>query len=155
MFTYKCDSLQWSTDGLNLFYLHAVIGYNMRGQFINHPLSGSSQVLNVACSNTPATPWSNLVYAIGDLEDDLQRARAECLRRYNDDRRNFNITLHRQFTESCPCTVIQAFFDSRLRFDLERSVLPLPSTFCFTQRSQSQPFGSGQLCCYRLRSVGK
>ena len=153
VFTYRCGLLQWS--GLDGFYPHAVIGYNMRGQFINHPLSGFSQVLNVACSNTPATPWSNLVYAIGDRENDLQRARAECFRRYNDDRRVFGniIPFRRQFTRSCPCTRFQAVRDFRFRFDFERSVfLGTRSIFCYTQRFPvTFVFGGGQLCCYEFR----
>ena len=159
VFTYRCGLLQWS--GLDGFYPHAVIGYNMRGQFINHPLSGFSQVLNVACSNTPATPWSNLVYAIGDRENDLQIARAECLRRYTDDRREFGdtITFHRQFTQSCPCTIFQAVRDFRFRFDSERSIFQRTRfILCYTQRFPSlifqrfpSQFGSGQLCCYELR----
>ena len=143
--------LQWS--GLDGFYPHAVIGYNFHEQFMNHPLSGFSSVLTVACSNTPATPWSNLVYAIGDRENDLQRARGECLRRYNDDRREFDfsnvISIRRQSTQPCPCSAFQASQDFQFRFDIERS--ESLSIFCYTQRFPSMLYRSGQLCCYELR----
>ena len=150
VFTYKCGLLQWS--GLDGFYPHAVIGYNFRGQLMNHHLSGSSLVLNVSCTNNSATPWSNLVYAIGDREDDLQRARGECLRRYNDDRREFSslLSILIRSTQPCPCSQFQALRDSRFRFDSDRSVSQNPFIYHYIQRYPSLGI-SGQLCCYDSR----
>ena len=117
---------------------------------MNHPLSGFSQVLNVACSNAPATFWSNLMFAIGDRENDLLRARGGCLRKYNEDRREFDslISKHREFIQSCPCSMFQASQDFRFQFDFERSVFQVSE--CYIQRFTNL-FGSGQLCCYDLR----
>lgn len=148
VFTYKCNLLQWS--GSNQ---HAVIGYNMRGRFMNQPLSGFGQVVNVACVNNPATPWSNLVYFIGTAQNELQRARADCFKRFSTDISLFgDISARARATLSCPCSVFQAERDRRFRFDRERSVFQEPFILCFTQRfPQSLPMGGGQLCCYTLR----
>ena len=148
VFTYKCDSLRWS--GQNR---HAVIGYNLRGRFINHPLSNTVQVVNVSCANSPATPWTNLVYSIGTVQNELQRARANCIRRYTNDVNRFGNTLvRRQATLSCPCSLAQAERDRRFYFDAERSVFEEPFVLCYTQRfPQSVSTGGGQLCCYTLR----
>ena len=54
VFTYHCGQLEWS--GL------PTIGYNDYGNdFFNHDLSGSPFSQDVACSNWPFTPWSNVV----------------------------------------------------------------------------------------------
>ena len=147
VFIYQCGLLQWSS----LFGEdNAVIGYNMRGQFINHPLSGTSLATNVACTNSPATSRSTLVYAIGGLESDLQRSRVECLRRYIDDIARFgnNIQLYYSFAAPCPCTLFQAITDIRYYFESERSIFG--SMTCYTQRFPTF-FGGGQLCCYESK----
>ena len=150
VFIYQCGLLQWSNlfDGNN-----AAIGYNMRGQFINHPLSGTSLATNIACTNSPITSWSTLVYAIGGLESDLQRSRVDCLRRYIDDVARFgnNIQSYNSFAAPCPCTLFQTFTDIRYYFESERSIFGSNSTVtCFTQRFPSF-FGGGRLCCYESK----
>ena len=43
--------------------VYAVVGYIAGGTFFeNHPDSGTSNIINVACLNEPGTPWVNLVY---------------------------------------------------------------------------------------------
>ena len=148
VFIYQCGLLQWS--GLDGFYRHAVIGYNMRRKFFNHPLSGTSLATNVACTNSPITSWSTLVYAIGDLESDLQRSRVECLRRYNDDKARFGdlVKTYSLIAWPCPCSFFQANRDRRYRFSFQRSVFnEQPSSRCFVQRFPAF-FGGGHICCY-------
>ena len=115
---------------------------------MNHPLSGTSAVRNVACANSPATPWSTLLYQIGDLEDQLQRARVDCIRRFDADVEMFGSSL--PVGAPCPCSVFQAFRDRRYRLDFLRSVFAFPSSvYCFSRQftvSSSQ----GQLCCYDI-----
>ena len=148
VFTYNCNLLTWSGQTQ-----HAVIGYNMRGQFLNHPLSATSQVVNVSCANSPNSPWSNLVYSIGTTQNELQRARANCARRYANDVLQFgNISARFELTLPCPCCIFQAESDRRFRFDRDRSVFEDPFILCYTQRFPlSLPEGGGQLCCYTHR----
>ena len=150
VFLYKCGLLQWS--GLDNFYRHAVIGYNMNGQFINHPRAGMSAVRNVVCANSPATPWSTLIYPIGDLEDQLQQARVECIRRYDADIVMFGPTGLRSRV-SCPCSMFQAVRDRRFQQDFERSVFTFDvSVLCFSARFPiTRGDAQGQLCCYSSR----
>ena len=145
VFTYKCGYLEWSGR-----FRHAVVGFNMRGQFVNHPLSAQREVVNIACLQNHTTSWINLVYKIGDREDDLQRAREDCMRRYIDDHNLFgDISYRRAFRQRCPCSLVQASSDSRFRVDNARSVHH--KVLCYTQKFPSNHFGSGQLCCYNLR----
>ena len=58
VFTYQCNLIKWTlynaavgyTDGLNFFQ--------------NHPLSRTSDVVNIDCVNQPASNWSNVAYKI-------------------------------------------------------------------------------------------
>ena len=143
VFIYQCGLLQWS--GLDGFYSHAVIGYNMRGEFVNHPLSGTSLATNVSCTNSPTSSWSTLVYAIGDLESDLQRSRVECLRRYNDDIAKFGdlVKTYNLLARACPCSYLQAIRDRYYRGIFQRRI-------CFAQRFPVS-FGGSHICCYSLK----
>ena len=140
VFIYKCDLLQWS--GLTN---HAVIGYNMNGQFLNHPLAGLSQVSNVDCVNSPATSWSTVLYPIGDLEGELQRSRAECIRRIDEDSALFSNDLVQNLNSvapTCPCTLIQARFDRRWRPFRRNNFLGI----CYIRRFVRN---ANRFCCYK------
>ena len=129
----------------------------MNGQFMNHPRAGMSTVRNVACANSPATTWSTLVYLIGDLENQLQRSRVECIRRYDADIGLFGQSGIRSLT-ICPCSVFQAFRNRQFQLDFERSVFSAFSldALCFSRRFRATrlnfgEFAQGQLCCYGFR----
>ena len=56
---YHCGMLGWA--GFPPIY--AVVGYTAGGAFYeNHPDSGTSDIINIACLNEPSTPWVNFVY---------------------------------------------------------------------------------------------
>ena len=67
VFTYQCGLMEWSRG--------ATIGFNAAGQiYENHPFSGSENVHEIACVNSPDLEWSNLVYkltneSLGPLPD--------------------------------------------------------------------------------------
>lgn len=149
VFTYRRDLLQWS--GLDGFYPQAVVGHNMNGVFVNHPFSGTKLIVNVANGNEQ---WGNLVYLIGNLDSDLQRARSQCLRKYNNDRIMYgdSVIFRSQLTQPCPCSISQAWSERRFLFSHERSVFQYGENgaLCFSQFFPSA-FGSGQLCCYSYR----
>ena len=138
VFIYKCDLLQWS--GLTN---HAVIGYNMNGLFLNHPLAGLSQVSNVDCVNSPATSWSTVLYPIGDLEGELQRSRVECIRRFDADSALFNMVeiINSNF-QNCPCSAFQAFTDFRWRRFGQTNF----QGNCYIRRFLGLP---NRICCYK------
>ena len=142
VFVYQCDLLQWS--GLN--NRHAVIGYNMNGQFMNHPLSGIPQVSDVDCMNSPGTSWSTLVYQIGDLEGELQRSRAECVRRFDVDSAIYSDQVLTLFGDiilpRCPCTLFQASINPLWRFFSQTNF----QGTCFLRRFRGLP---NRICCYK------
>ena len=57
IFTYYCGDLRFSND--------ATIGFvTGDGLFANHPASLRGSAQSVACLNSPASPWVNVVYEI-------------------------------------------------------------------------------------------
>ena len=60
IFTYKCDLLQWTRH-------NAAIGYSAGLDYYeNHPLSRTSNVINIDCVNYPHSVWSNVVYKLNE-----------------------------------------------------------------------------------------
>ena len=60
IFTYKCDLLQWTRH-------NAAIGYSAGLDYYeNHPLSRTSNVINIDCVNYPHSVWSNVVYKLSE-----------------------------------------------------------------------------------------
>ena len=60
IFTYKCDLLQWTS-------YNAAIGYSAGAEYYeNHPLSRTSNVINIDCVNYPHSVWSNVVYKLSE-----------------------------------------------------------------------------------------
>ena len=58
VFTYQCDLIQWTE-------YNAAVGYTAGPHFFqNHPLSRTSNVVNIDCVNQPTSIWSNVVYNI-------------------------------------------------------------------------------------------
>ena len=147
VFTYKNNSLQWS--GLDGFYNEAVVGYNMDGVFKNQPLSGTKQILNIAKKPDLVT-----VQEVGNLDNDLQRARKQCFQKFLADRDMYgsSVVQRSQVTQPCPCSIFQAWSERRFIYSSERSVFQYNEngTLCFSQFFPSA-FGSGQLCCYSYR----
>ena len=58
VFTYQCDLINWT-------YSEASVGYTAGPYFFqNHPLSRTSNVVNIDCVNQPTSIWSNVVYKL-------------------------------------------------------------------------------------------
>ena len=145
VFIYKCGLLQWS--GLDRFYRHAVIGYNMKGQFMNHPFSGFGVATNVACVNSPETSWTTLLYDIGEIRDELQLSRMECLKTFQNDVSLFGNSVKEiaVIVPACPCSLFQAFRDRRLFRVNDRTN---DQARCFAQRFTNSI--GHHICCYSL-----
>ena len=66
VFTYYCGDLSYSNG--------ATIGFATGdGLFANHPASLNGLAQSIACLNSPATPWVNVVYEItvpGKIENE-------------------------------------------------------------------------------------
>ena len=82
MYIYQCDLMEWSGQG-DGFY--ATIGYNLNGQFVNHPLTATAQASDIAClsqdvevSRRQASRWHNQIYQLPIDEDPLQQLRSQC-----------------------------------------------------------------------------
>ena len=59
VFTYYCGDLSYSNG--------ATIGFTTGdGLFANHPASLNGSAQSIACLNSPATPWVNVVYKIAN-----------------------------------------------------------------------------------------
>lgn len=138
VYTYNCDLMGWSG-----YDTYATIGYNLNGDYENHYLSGLESANGVACLASPATKWSNLVYAV-DMTgvSDEQTQRALCIARVLEDQDIFG-PVDDVFVklEACPCSLDQAQVDPRfvLYFSSEE----------FTCYVQLFPYiTSVQGCCY-------
>ena len=58
VFTYQCDLIKWTVH-------NASVGYTVGHYFFqNHPLSRTSNVVNIDCVNQPTSIWSNVVYKL-------------------------------------------------------------------------------------------
>ena len=58
VFTYRCDLIKWTIH-------ETFVGYFDGSNFLQeHPLSGTSNVVNIDCVNRPTSSWSNVVYKI-------------------------------------------------------------------------------------------
>ena len=58
VFTYQCDLIKWTN-------YNAAVGYTAGPHFFqNHPLTRTSNVVNIDCVNQPTSIWSNVVYDI-------------------------------------------------------------------------------------------
>ena len=65
VFTYRCDDITWANGN------RTVIGFNAGGtSYANHPFSGTPNVVNVDCENSPESIWNNLVYDVNPLGSD-------------------------------------------------------------------------------------
>ena len=57
VFTYRCGDMNWAYG--------PTIGFNAAGDYyVNHPNTGSTSGEEIACLNSPASQWYNLVYEI-------------------------------------------------------------------------------------------
>ena len=58
VFSYQCDLIKWT-------HYNASVGYTAGPYFFqNHPLSKTSNVVNIDCVNQPTSNWSNVVYKL-------------------------------------------------------------------------------------------
>jgi len=58
VFTYQCGSMQWGTSSVG-------IGFRADSSYYrNHPLSRMANSNDIACLNSPANVWSNVVYKL-------------------------------------------------------------------------------------------
>ena len=58
VFTYQCGLINWTMH-------NASVGYTAGPHlFQNHPLSRTSNVVNIDCVNQPTSIWSNVVYKL-------------------------------------------------------------------------------------------
>ena len=56
VFTYECGYIRWTTNS-------AVVGFNSDTEYINHPLSRTSNITDIDCDDT-VSGWTNIVYRI-------------------------------------------------------------------------------------------
>ena len=57
VYTYRCGDMNWAYG--------PTIGFNAAGDYyVNHPNTGSTNGEEIACLNSPASQWYNLVYEI-------------------------------------------------------------------------------------------
>ena len=60
VFTYQCDFINWTKEND-----YAAVGYTAGPHFFqNHPLSRTTNVVNIDCVNQPTSIWSNIIYKL-------------------------------------------------------------------------------------------
>ena len=110
IFNYKCGNLQWASSLGN----SAVSGYNFQGaSFQQDFLSGFPQISDVACRNLPCSEFYTVLYDIGGVTAESQLTLAECARLAFEDMQEFPGQFFSPL--DCPCSLFQAFLDSRYR----------------------------------------
>ena len=56
VFIYKCGLIRWTHN-------YAVVGFNSDTEYINYPLSKTSNITDIDCNNT-VSEWTNILYRI-------------------------------------------------------------------------------------------
>ena len=153
MYTYQCDLMEWSGAGDGLY---ATIGYNLNGAFLNHPLTGMSQVNTVAClsqsdaggiSRRQVSRWHNELYQLPAAVDLAQQLRSECLLKKNLDIQAVgDVSVISSSLQACPNTRLQAQLDFRFVFHSASSTL---TSQCYINAFPTGSTGiSSLICCY-------
>ena len=139
IFIYECGSIEWAGE-----FTFPTIGFNSpsTADFFNHPFTGQSFANEIACRE------SNLLYQISVSQSFVEEQKQMCLEWYSSDIDRFrtaslSISALDSLTESCPCSLFQAFFDFRyFLFSITEN------TWCFLLRFRSFQFGTDRECCY-------
>lgn len=144
IFIYECGSIEWAGE-----FTFPTVGFNApsAAEFFNHPFTGQSFANEIACRE------SNLLYQITvSPQSFIEEQRQMCLEWYSLDIERFSsaslpISVLDIVTPSCPCSLLQAFFDFRYSlFTITDNVwcylLLFPSVRCGTLTDRK--------CCYNL-----
>ena len=156
LYTYQCGLMGWSGQDP-----YANIGYNLNGEYENHPLSGTSSANTIAClssgddsSSEPvrrrqtSSSWYNQLYQLPSAVDPIQQLRAECLTmELLDIQTNGDILPLARSLGACPPTINQAFLDFRFTFRSDISSVSLCFAYVFGAGSSDI---SSLICCYTL-----
>ena len=156
MYTYQCDLMEWPGEGIGYY---ATIGYNLNGAYLNHPLSGTEVVHNIACQSNVTVEgisrrevsamWYNQLYQLPSAVDPIQQERSECLTmRILDIQTVGDIQPLSSSLGACPNSVAQAILDFRFAYHSQSSTL--------TSRCYVHVFPAGAndisslICCYSI-----
>ena len=144
--------MQWSGQGM-----YATIGYNLNGDYVNHPLSGTSSASAIACLSSGGTEepvrrrqtssnWYNQLYQLPSAVDPIQQLRAECIALELLDIQTIgDIGPLATSLGACPPTFNQALLDFRFVFKSDLST----SSLCFSYIFNAGSSGTSSLvCCY-------
>ena len=90
MYTYQCDLMEWSGEKDAIINgTRTTIGYNLGGEFHNHPLTRTTQPHLIGClslssddtsSHRQASKWYNHLHQLPTTVEPLQQLRSECMR---------------------------------------------------------------------------
>jgi len=143
IFIYECGSLEWAGE-----FTFPTIGFNApsAAEFFNHPFTGQSFANEIACREI------NLLYQISVSQSAIEEQTRLCLEWYSSDIERFrgspfSISTLDFFTQSCPCSLSQAFFDFRYSlFSITNNV------WCFLLLFPTVRFGTltDRQCCYNF-----
>ncbi len=145
VFTYRCGDL--NSPG---FYYKSSVGINAGSSFsYNHPMSGTNDITNIACTN-PSSQWNNIAYQLHMpvRQPDIQRSQvASCWMYYKESQYRESLIPPNILARSinslppCPCTKLQASDDMFF--------YPHPENEeCYVGRFADN-LGLGLSCCYR------
>lgn len=156
VFTYNCDQLNWIGEP----GAYASVGLSVLGNapdfrnFENYVLSRRPEVGMIACTNERLNrPWTNVIYRIGVAVTDAQMVRSRCLSRFESDVNLFPFDFNAIFlTPDCPCSLFQAFSDSRY-FSASSFPNPALDQSCFLTKFAASFQGQflSRRCCYSTR----
>ena len=144
VFTYMCDSVQWS--GL---WRYPTIGYNAGGIiFANHYLTARKEADEIDECTTSNSQFINIVYKINADKSVIEELQARCLKWYYSDIESYKIEHNGEISNfsssqiACPCTARQAWWDRRFWYFTSKD-----NSICFIERFRNSR-GGAQECCY-------
>ena len=160
VYTYQCDLMGWPREkGPTVM---TTIGYNMGGEFENHPLTGTMQSQMIGCLSQRsddsigrlASKWHNQLYQLPTAVGPVQQRRSECLTmKILDIQSVGDIRSLSSSLGTCPNSLSQASLD--YRFTLHNQ-LSTPTSQCYVHIFLAGDANiSSLICCYsiQLRNV--
>ena len=157
MYTYQCGLMEWSGEaGATVNGSRTTIGYNLGGEFHNHPLTRTAQPHIMGCisqksddtiGRRQASKWHNHIYQLPTTVEPMQQLRSECMRmRIRDIQSVGDIQPLSRSLGACPSTLTQMLQNP---YFVHHTQLSTVTSRCYVHLfSAGDADISSLICCY-------
>lgn len=157
MYTYQCSLMKWSGEkGAKVNGSRTTIGYNLGGEYHNHPLTRTetphiigciSQNSDAATRRRQASKWHNHLYQLPTTVEPVQQFRSECRRMWILDIQSVgDIQSLSHSLGACPNSLAQALQNP---YFVYHSQLSTVASRCYVHVfSAGDADISSLICCY-------